>query len=81
MTKVSKSPSFGNLNFFSVTETVQSNTLLNRGIVEVGGISIPHALMSNNKDEAIERIQSSILYLTSSFLTPFSCFLFSISVH
>ena len=41
--------------FYDITQKVQENTLLNRGIVDIGGCAIPQAIMSNNKDEAIER--------------------------
>lgn len=56
---------------YSITTNIQNNTLLNRGILDIGGIGIPQALMSNNKDEAIERGSQSLLYFGMSFLTPF----------
>lgn len=57
--------------FIDITTKVQENTLLNRGIVDIGGCAIPQALMSNNKDEAIERGSLSLLYFVLSICTPF----------
>ena len=50
--------------FYEITTTVQENTLLNRGLLDIGGCAIPQAIMSNNKDEAIERLTGSGLYFT-----------------
>lgn len=58
-------------NLYNLTSTVQSNTLLNRGLVDIGGCAIPQALMSNNKDEAIERGTMSALYFLLSIVAPF----------
>lgn len=57
--------------FYEITQKVQENTLLNRGIVDIGGCAIPQAVMSNNKDEAIERFSMSTLYFFMSIVTPF----------
>lgn len=65
-----KTPFKGSV-FYNLTANVQSNTLLNRGLVDIGGCAIPQALMSNNKDEAIERGTMSALYFVMSSLTPF----------
>lgn len=54
-----------------MTAKVQENTLLNRGLVDIGGCALPQALMSNNKDEAIERGSLSALYFVLSIGTPF----------
>lgn len=62
-------PRFNGL--YDVTRTVQENTLLNRGIIDIGGCAIPQALMSNNKDEGIERFTMSAIYFCMSILTPF----------
>lgn len=59
------------VSLYNTTAKIQENTLLNRGIIEVGGVSIPQILMSNNKDEAIERSIMQVLYFSMSFLTPF----------
>lgn len=65
---ISKRPFTG---FYDITQKVQENTLLNRGIVDIGGCAIPQAIMSNNKDEAIERFSMSCLYFFMSIVTPF----------
>ncbi len=57
--------------FYNMTTKVQENTLLNRGLMDIGGMAIPQALMSNNKDEAIERGTTSGLYFLACFCTPF----------
>lgn len=62
--------SFKSASMYDLTHKVQKNTLLNRGILEIGGIAIPQVAMSNNKDEALERAGLSGLFFTLSFLTP-----------
>lgn len=62
--------SFKSSGIYDLTYNVQKNTLLNRGILEIGGIAIPHAAMANNKDEALERAGLSGLFFSLSFLTP-----------
>ena len=57
--------------FYEITTTVQENTLLNRGLLDIGGCAIPQAIMSNNKDEAIERLTGSGLYFAMSICSPF----------
>lgn len=57
--------------FYDVTRKVQENTLLNRGIIDIGGCAVPQALMSNNKDEGIERLTMSGIYFFMSMVTPF----------
>lgn len=57
--------------FYDITRKVQENTLLNRGIIDIGGCAIPQAVMSNNKDEGIERFSMSTLYFFMSIVTPF----------
>lgn len=57
--------------FYDITRQVQENTLLNRGIIDIGGCAIPQAVMSNNKDEGIERFSMSTLYFFMSIVTPF----------
>ncbi len=50
---------------------VESNILLNKGITDIGGFVIPQAIMSNNKDEALERVFKSGLYFLFTFVSPF----------
>ena len=50
---------------------VESNILLNKGITDIGGFVIPQAIMSNNKDEAVERVFKSMLYFLFTFVSPF----------
>lgn len=68
---IQKSPSFKSGMLYGVTAKVQDNTLLNRGLIDIGGCGVPYAIMANNKDERIERIMESSLYFGMSFLTPF----------
>lgn len=63
--------SFKSASLYNATARVQENTLLNRGILELGGVAAPQVAMSNNKDEAIERMIGSGLFFSISFLTPF----------
>lgn len=64
-----RKPNFNGL--YDITTKVQENTLLNRGLIDIGGCAIPQAFMSNNKDEAIERFSMSTLYFFMSIVTPF----------
>lgn len=57
--------------FYDITRQVQENTLLNRGIIDIGGCAVPQAIMSNNKDEATERFSMSLIYFFMSMVTPF----------
>lgn len=50
---------------------IESNILLNKGITDIGGFVIPQAIMSNNKDESIERVFKSLLYFIFTFVSPF----------
>ena len=56
---------------YNVLANIESNILLNKGITDIGGFVIPQAVMSNNKDEAIERVFKSFLYFGFTFLSPF----------
>lgn len=69
--KVRETQSFKGMPLYDMTAKVQENTLLNRGLIDIGGCGIPYAIMSNNKDERIERITETSLYFAMSFLTPF----------
>lgn len=53
-----------------MTAQVQENTVLNRGLVDIG-VAAPYVLMSNNKDEKIERSAMFVLYFISAFMAPF----------
>lgn len=50
---------------------IESNILLNKGITDICGFVIPQAIMSNNKDEAFERVFKSGLYFLFTFVSPF----------
>jgi len=56
---------------YGVLANIESNILMNKGITDIGGFVIPQAIMSNNKDEAIERVFKSFLYFGFTFLSPF----------
>ncbi len=62
------STNFGSI--YDVTSYVQNHTLINRGITTIGGSTIPQCVMSNNKDEAIERATMGSIYFVASYLTP-----------
>ena len=63
--------SFKNGALFNVVSNIESNILLNKGITDLGGLVVPQAIMSNNKDESIERVFKSILYFFMTFVSPF----------
>jgi hypothetical protein len=58
---------------YKTSSSVQANTVMNRGILDVGGWLIPNVLMANNKDEQKERL---IKYGTYLLLATFSPFIF-----
>lgn len=60
----------GNISLYNTTQYVQEHTLVNRGLIDIGGCAIPHSLKSNNKTEALERLAMSSVYFGLSFLTP-----------
>lgn len=62
---------FNSSGLCSITSKIQENTLLNRGLLDLGGIAVPQMIMSNNKDEKVERGLMQGLYFVTSFLTPF----------
>lgn len=66
-----KNMPFKSGGFYNLTGKIQENTLLNRGLLDVGGIAVPQMIMSNNKDESIERGVTEVLYFVSSFAAPF----------
>lgn len=56
--------------FYDATAFIQAHTLLNRGLTNIGGCAIPNAIMSNTKEEALERIGMSSLSVTFAFIMP-----------
>ena len=56
--------------FYNATAFIQNHTLLNRGLTNVGGCAIPHAIMSNTKEEAMERLGMSAMSVTFAFIMP-----------
>lgn len=56
--------------FYNATAFIQTHTLLNRGLTNVGGCAIPHAIMSNTKEEALERLGMSAMSVTFAFIMP-----------
>lgn len=61
---------FKNNSVFNTVSNIESNILLNKGITDLGGFVIPQAIMSNNKDESIERVFKSLLYFGITFVSP-----------
>ncbi len=55
---------------YDATSFIQAHTLLNRGLTNIGGCAIPNAIMSNTKEEALERIGMSTLSVTFAFIMP-----------
>lgn len=69
--RIKDKTSFKSGGFYNITGQIQENTLLNRGLLDIGGLAVPQMVMSNNKDEKIERGIISGLYFVSSFMAPF----------
>ena len=63
--------SFKSAGFYNITAKVQENTVLNRGLIDLGGCAVPQVIMSNNKDERVERSVIQGLYFITSFVAPF----------
>ncbi len=55
---------------YDATAFIQAHTLLNRGLTNIGGCAIPNAIMSNTKEEALERLGMSALSVTFAFIMP-----------
>lgn len=55
---------------YRTTDKIESNTLLNRGILDIFGYAVPTALNANNEYEARERITGSLTYFAIAFLSP-----------
>ena len=65
----SQTPSFKGA-FYDATAFIQAHTLLNRGLTNIGGCAIPHAIMSNTKEEALERLGMSAMSVSFAFIMP-----------
>lgn len=57
---------------YGITSTIQSNMVMNKGLLELGGYAIPSVIMSNNKVEAREKAERSAALFGISFLAPFA---------
>lgn len=68
-TNTERKPKFKG-GLFDAVANIESNTLLNRGIVDIGGFVVPQAVMANNKDESFERVFKSLLYFAFTFVSP-----------
>lgn len=69
--KNNEKTTFTSGGLYNLTNQIQENTLLNRGLLDVGGLAVPQIIMSNNKDEKIERGVMETIYFVSSFLAPY----------
>ena len=47
--------------------------VLNKGLLEIGGVAVPNTIMANNKTEARERAEREGLYFAFAFIAPFIC--------
>ena len=66
-----KEPNFKGFSAIDIVGNVESNILLNKGVTDLGGLVIPQAIMSNNKDESMERVFKAGLYGIVTFVSPF----------
>lgn len=57
-------------NLYKTSTYIQSNTPLNRAMMEGGGVEVPFIIMANNKDERIERAIRMNLFMLASFVAP-----------
>lgn len=69
--KNNEKTTFTSGGLYNLTNQIQENTLLNRGLLDVGGLAVPQIIMSNNKDEKIERGVMETIYFVSSFMAPY----------
>ena len=58
------------INPYSLTSYIESNTVVNRAILELGGYAAPNVIMANNKVEARERAEKAALFFGFSILLP-----------
>lgn len=56
---------------YGITSNIQTNMVLNKGLLEIGGIAVPNTIMANNKTEARERAEREGLFFALAFLAPF----------
>ena len=56
---------------YNITSGIQSNMVLNKGLLEIGGYAVPSVIMANNKVEAREKAERSGLLFGISFIAPF----------
>lgn len=56
---------------YNITSNIQTNMVLNKGLLELGGVAVPNTIMANNKTEARERAEREGLYFAFAFLAPF----------
>lgn len=59
------------MGLYNITSIIQNNTVMNRGLMELGGVAVPQTAMSNNRTEAKERLSKSALFFSVTFLSPF----------
>lgn len=69
--KNNETTTFTSGGLYNLTNQIQENTLLNRGLLDVGGLAVPQIIMSNNTDEKIERGVMETIYFVSSFMAPY----------
>lgn len=58
------------VNLYSVTNFFESNNVANKGLMELGGYSVPGVIMANNKVEARERAEKASLFFGFSMIAP-----------
>lgn len=68
---IQNKPKFKGLSPMDIVGNIESNILLNKGITDLGGIAVPQAVMSNNKDESFERMFKACFYFLITFVSPF----------
>lgn len=68
---MSCTPNFKGFSPIDVVGNIESNILLNKGLTDLGGLVVPQAIMSNNKDESRERVLKAMLYGIVTFVSPF----------
>lgn len=61
------------INPYSITSFIESNTIANRGIMEIGGYAAPNVIMANNKVEARERAEKAAMFFGFSLILPVAC--------
>ena len=64
---VNSKPNFG--RFYNISGEVEKNMIMNRAIIDVGGIT-PWILQTNNREERKERIANLSIFFALAFLAP-----------